>query len=483
MPLERADAVVIGAGVEGISAALTLALSGKQVVCVDRRASLNQILSWDEAWVSPMDMDAAGLFQHGLRLKAPPPHLALQDGEWTVLWPDAERTARTLGGEDGEAFLEFSASLRRWRAALREPGVAARAMLASLDLVQTNSEIAELGRVLRSSAAELLDDCSICPRLKGLILAIAARRAPVSPLEIASAPMLLALAPYLDIGPSAMKPVVGGAGALIAALASAFQAGGGQLWLGREVSEIVMERETAAGVTFGAGMSLKSPAVIAAVAPKRLAQGLLSTRRYGRVLSGLRAPPQKTSAAMRVEFATETELPQARLGLWRSGASVWLGANEDNIAAAATAFRTRGLHRSPVLEIRFDPNLRSAVCVSHFCPPELSEGPWSDARRDELRDNMIAAFKAHWPQAYSVIEAAMLIWPREPETSGATGAIFGGANRMADVHELFGLGGDTPGALLKGVYLCAPRALDADSYAGAVTAVAAAGLTTARART
>jgi phytoene dehydrogenase-like protein len=482
MPLDRADAVVIGAGVEGLSAALTLLQSGKQVVCVDRRSSLGEIGGWNEAWVSPASFQAAGLFQFGLRLGVASPQLSLEDGAWFAIWPDPERSARAIGAADADAFLEFATALQRWRLALREPGMAARAMLASLDLVRVQGDAAELGLIMRSSASEILDRWPLGARLKGLILAMSAVRSPVSPREAASAPMLLAVAPYFDRGAFAARPVAGGAPALVATLAAAFQAAGGQLWLGREVSEIVMEREAAAGVAFGAGVVLKAATVIAAVAPKRLAQGLLSTRRYGRILQGLRAPPRKTAAALRLGFVRAPDLPEAHLGLWRQGVSVWLGAREETIVSAAAAFRSRRVHGSPVLELRFDPNLRNAICVSPYCPPELDDGPWPDVRRTELRDTILAAIQTQWPQAYASIESAQLLWPRENEASSATGAIFGGAERMPDLHELFGLNGETPGALLKGVYLCTARALDTDGFSGASTATAAAGLSLARAR-
>lgn len=483
MPLDRTDAVVIGAGVEGLTAALTLALGGKQTLCVDQRGRVEELGRPDEAWVSARTVRTLGLFEHGLRLAAPSPHLALNGGVWTALWPDSDRTARTLTGDEADAFLETAACLLSARTALREPGAAARAMLSGLDLVRTDGgRPAELGHFLRASAsdwlARRLDDAN----LRGLMLAMAARQAPVSPVEAASAPMLLALSPFLDEGAASPKLVAGGAQSLIVALAAAFKAAGGELLLGHEVREIVMEREAVTGVALSQGGTVKAAMVVAAVAPKRLTQGLLSTRRYGRLLSGLRAAPRKAQSILRLSFADAPAMPEARLGLWRGGVSVWLGATDANLSAAAEAMRERRVHETPVLEVRFGPDLREALAAAPFCPGELSDGPWTPARRDSLRNTMLAWIRAQWPEAHGLIEEAELIAPRVAETLGSTGAIFGGAERMPDMDGMFALGGETSGPLLKGVHLCVARALDPEGQAGILAASAAAGLSQARLR-
>lgn len=481
MPLDRTDAVVIGAGVEGLAAALTLALAGKGVVCVDRRDRVDELGGWDDAWVVPGTARALGLFQHGLILAAPPPHLSLAGENWRVLWPDAGRSARALGGEDGDALKELATSLRRWREALRETGSAARAMLASLDLVRQN-DAAALGQFLRASATGIASRRLRDGQLQGLMLAMAARAAPVAPGAAGSAPMLLALADYFDGADQGLKPVSGGARALAAALAAAFKAAGGDLALGREVSEILMEREAAAGVALGPGASIKAASAVAAVSPRRLTQGLLSTRRYGRILGGLAASPKKMQAAMRIGLAREPDLPEAQLGLWRGGVSVWLGASVENTGAAARAMHQRQLHETPVVELRLAPGLREGLLVSPLCPAELAEGPWTPARLDRLRSNLLAAVRMHWPQTHALIEEADLLKPALPGPTASTGAIFGGAERTPALDAMFAFGGDTAGALIKGVHLCVPRALEPDCQAGVLAAGAVAGLNGQRLR-
>jgi phytoene dehydrogenase-like protein len=477
MPLDRCDAVVIGAGVEGLSAALTLALAGKKTVCVDRRSQVEDLGGWDEAWVTPAALRALGLFQRGVHLTAPTPNLSLVDGAWRVLWPDTARTARTLAAVEGDAFIEFANGLIRCRTVLREPGAAARAMLSSIDIVRQNgAALTDLAAILRESALNFLDRRHRDEQTKALLLAMAARFAPAAPQAAGSAPMLLTLAPFFDGGEQAPRPIAGGGRAMAAALAAAFTAAGGELTLGHEVSEIQMEREAAMGVALGPHASIKTGTVIAAIAPKRLTQGLLSTRRYGRLLSGLRAPPRQALAAMRLSLAREPDFPDARLGLWRSGVSVWLGASTGNLQAAFAAMQARRLHDAPVVELRFDAGLREATLVSPYCPGELADGPWTDVRRDALRSAFLASVRTHWPQTHALIEDAAMLSPGPIEASAATGAIFGGADRGQGLDTLFAWPADTPGPLLKGVYLCAPRALDPDGQAGIMAAGLAAGL-------
>jgi phytoene dehydrogenase-like protein len=477
MPLDRYDAVVIGAGVEGLTAALTLALAGKRTLCVERLSRPADLGGFDAAWVSPVSARALGLFDSGLLLCAPSPQLALNGGHWTALWPDAERTSSTMSEVSAGAFLETVARLKMLRTALREPGAAARAMLHHLDLVRTNSgAIPALRQFLRAPAAEWLAQHHVEPQMRGLMLAMAARNAPVSPYAIATAPMLLSLAPFFDDKPSAPKPVAGGARSLVGALLKAYEGAGGEIALGRDVSEILMEREIAAGVALDGNTIVKSALVVAAVAPKRLSQGLLSTRRYGRLLSGLSAAPRKFLASLRLELSDGPSLPEARLGLWRGGVSVWLGALEKNLAVAAEAMRERMLPETPIVEMRFQPDMRMAIAVAPYCPGELTEGPWTAGRRDALRQSILSAIRTRWPEAHGLIKDAELLTPKPPDILSGTGAIFGGAERVPDIDTLFALGAEAPWALLKGVYLCHARALEPDCQAGMAAAGAAAGL-------
>lgn len=483
MPPNRCDAVVIGADVEGLAAALTIALSGKRVVCVERHDSLDTVDGWDDAWASAAMVRALGLFDIGLRLTEPAAQLSLAGGNWRVLWPDAERSARALGGSQGDALLEFAMALQRWRGELSEPGAAARAMLSCFDLVRSNGGApAELSAILRGSARSVVEAFVEDADLQGLILAMAAREAPVSVHALGSGPMLLALAPFFSAGRLAPRPVAGGKRALVTALATAFHAAGGELVLGQEVSEILMEREAATGVALGPGVTINAPIVIAAVAPKRLSQGLLNTRRYRRLLTGLRTAPRSAIAAMRLRLTQPAPLPESRLGLWAGGASVWLGATTANLQAAFSAMTAPRVHETPAVELRFSAGLQDVIAVSPYCASEFEDGPWTGPRRDGLRSALLDVIRTQWPQVHALIEEAHLLRPASAETVGATGALFGGARLSAGPEGQFALAGDSPGSLLKGVYHCVQRAIEPDCQAGILAASAAAGLSVARMR-
>jgi hypothetical protein len=62
-----------------------------------------------------------------------------------------------------------------------------------------------------------------------------------------------------------------------------------------------------------------------------------------------------------------------------------------------------------------------------------------------------------------------LLTPRPPEQLGGTGAIFGGGS-LPDLETLFGLRGEPPQQVLKGVYLCAASALEPDMASGLAVA-------------
>lgn len=480
MPLDRADAVVIGAGVEGLSAALSLALSGKQVVCADKRETVDALGRPDAASMAPAAAHQLGLFRHSLRLSTPHAHLSLTDGRWLALWPDAARTARGLAQPEADAFEETAATIRRLRAQLREPGAAARGMLASLEL--TPSAEGATGAFLRRSASRFLERSLGNGALSALLLAMAARQAPADPDEVGSAPMLLSLAAFFDVSADGPKPVAGGQRAAIAALAHAFRAAGGDLALGQDVREIQMDREAVTAVALASGRAIKTPLAIAALAPRRLAQGLLSTRRHGTLLSRLRRAPRHAQAMLAVSFRDTPDLPQRSMGLWRGGVSVWLGATMERLRSAVRAMQAQQIAPTPVLEVRFAPGLNAAVVVAPYCPGALAEGPWTEGRRSVLADVLLSTIRAEWPSAHALIDTATLLTPRPPDTLSATGAIFATAERMPDLDVLFGLSGDAPAPLLKGLYLCDPRGFEPAGHAGLSVAAVAGGAAPGRVR-
>ena len=87
------DAIVIGAGANGLVAAHILARAGRRVLVLEQRQEIDGAL--DAGWVPPEVVSDLGLDRHGLRVVRPDPWIsvALPGGGRLELSQDAGRSA------------------------------------------------------------------------------------------------------------------------------------------------------------------------------------------------------------------------------------------------------------------------------------------------------------------------------------------------------------------------------------------------------
>ncbi|WP_437815604.1 phytoene desaturase family protein [Sorangium sp. So ce1078] len=324
------DAVVIGAGPNGLAAAVALAGAGLSVRVIEARDTLGGGARTAEltgpgfrhdvcsaihptAVISPF-FRTLPLAEHGVAWIHPEAALAhpLPDGRAALLYPDLGRMAETLGEEDAASWRDLLAPL------LAHDGALLAELLGPLRLPPRHPLLlARFGLSGIRSADGLARDTFRGDAARGLFGGCAAHAfLPLETLFSASFGLVLALAAH-----AAGWPVVRtGSQALMDALAAILRARGGEIETGRAVSSLD-ELPEARAYLFDT-----TPAAMARIAGDRLPPG------FRRRLERFRHGP----GAFKVDYALDGPIPWKAPAAARA-AAVHVGGTLDEVAASERA--------------------------------------------------------------------------------------------------------------------------------------------------
>jgi phytoene dehydrogenase-like protein len=184
------DAIVLGAGTNGLVAAHMLARARRHVLVVEQQTEGANLT--DLGWVHPRIIADLDLLQHGLVIQEPDPWcvVPLPDGTSLNLHRDMERTVeqiRRLCPSDATRWPEFSARMRRMAGVLEDlyvqpapdvettrPGELLNLALLGLKVRGLGREaMIDLLRIMPMPVAELLDEWFEHDALKAALGAIA----------------------------------------------------------------------------------------------------------------------------------------------------------------------------------------------------------------------------------------------------------------------------------------------------------------------
>ncbi|MFL6129966.1 MAG: phytoene desaturase family protein [Mycobacteriales bacterium] len=521
MTRELVDAVVIGAGPNGLVAANRLADAGWSVLVLEEQPEPGGAVRSGEvaapgfisdlyssfyplALASPV-IAGLGLEEHGLRWRHAPAALAhpLVDGRAVVLSRDLATTAATVeacGPGDGEAWERLAAEWSRLSPALIPalfrplPPVLPAARLLRLLGPAGALRFARFAvlPVRRFGAEEFTGDAAT------LLLAGNALHTDLSPESAGSAiyGWLLAMLGQ-DVG---FPTPEGGAGRLTDALVSRLRAKGGRLECGAAVTRVEVRDGRAVAVRVGGDTVAVRRAVLAGVTAPQLFLGLVGEQHLpARLLDDLRRF-EWDGATVKIDWALSGPIQWQQPDV-RGAGTVHLGGGLDQLSAYAHQLTLRQVPAEPFLVVgqtttadptRSPAGTESAWGYTHVPLHPAADaggelrGDWFDADdRARFVDRLEGRMEAYAPGFRDLVIGRYVQFPGDLESADANlagGAVAGGTAAMHQqliFRPTTGLG--RPETPIEGLYLASASAHPGGGVHGAAGSNAA--IAALRART
>jgi phytoene dehydrogenase-like protein len=478
----RWDAIVVGAGHNGLAAAAYLARAGLRVLVLERRERVGGACTLERPFaderylvspcayvvglLDPLVISELGLRGRGVRVVICDPQIwaPLDDGSAIALWLDDERTEaglrevgiseRDITGLRRYAGL-FERIRQRLRGGERDAWVGECPSRPELEAMLGSRELVDV--VFEAPIADVLEAHVADRRLHDALFGQGITGFWGGPRDRGSAGIrvLHHLGDLEGHGP-VWGYVRGGMGTVSFAICEAALEAGAQVACGVAVARI----RPGEGVELEDGTAIHAPLVVCNADPKALV-GLLedaaAPEDFRRRLDGwqVRSPVVKVNAALR-------ELPRwtaAEGATWPARGSVDLS---DGLGAAQAAFEAcaSGEPRIGFAELYFqtahdptiappDRHLVSAFC--QYAPYDLGAGSWQE-RRDEIGTQAVELVERFAPGFGDLIVESQVLGPPDIEAriGLAGGNIFQGECSPEQMWDRR-LGARTPVA---GLYLC-----------------------------
>lgn len=446
------DAIVIGAGHNGLVAAARLARSGRKVLVLEAADAIGGAAATSEivpGYAGPAVAHlvegfpkrierALKLGKHGLRYAARdiPTVVLNPDGEHLQLPRNRKEFARFAKAlpRDAEAYRDRVALVRS-QAALIEPLLgrlppdmrdtqALRRFLRRLvwrTAFSGQASLQGLMQTLPESIGDRLDAEFESPLLKSALAfeaTLGGGEGPYAPGTSFRAVWREAL----RMQGQGLRQIEGGTGALCDALASVINAQGGEIRLNTPVERIVVESGIASGVELADGMVMRAPFVFSAINPRATLIGLLGAEKLEtqQAMELCHAPRPGNTA--KLNLALERAPVFARLAADHYGARLLAVPPLEAMDEAATACREGRSGGEPALEIHIPsiadrtlaPEGQHILSVIVHNVPYEAEGGWT-MQREAFVQRIVRTIASFAPGIEDAMIAGEILTPPDIE--------------------------------------------------------------------
>jgi phytoene dehydrogenase-like protein len=511
------DAIVIGAGHNGLTCAAYLGMAGLRVRVLERRDIVggacvteefhpgfrNSTAAYTVSLLQPKVIADLKLHEHGLHIveRRVQNFLPLPDNRYLLSGEGrTEREIAKFSARDAARYPAYQAEIGRVANVLRGlmlsappnfswgrggPGIALR-NLGQLAAVGTrlwkNDGFRAALRLARKSAGDILDGWFESDPIKAVLGFDAVVGNLASPYAPGSGYVLLHhLLGEVNGKQGAWGHAIGGMGAITQAMARAADAHGVRIDVSSPVREVIVEGARAAGVVLEDGTPIRARAIIANVNPRELFQTLVPHEAVPRAVTARMQSWKAGSGTFRINVAL-SKLPDFS-ALPGPGDHLTAGI----IMAPSLSYMDRswrdcidhGWSCQPIVEMLIPSTLddslapRGAHVASLFCQhvtPRFADGSSWDAHRDTVADLMIDTVDAYAPGFKASVVARQSLSPSDLERVFGLpdGDIFHGAMSIDQLYSARPMRGYADYRMpVPGLYLCGAGAHPGGGVTGA----------------
>ena len=465
MPNERYDAVIVGAGHNGLVTASYLAKAGLRTLVLERRERAGGLLATEEIAPgvrAPVGADGVGGLRPGvvrdLGLDSrgfhafEPQAVAFApsaDGTSLTLWRDPVRTATELRAgprpRDAEAYIELDRTIRSLVELVARIQAAEPPDLSSPSLADAGTgftllnaarnlggpQVRETLRVLPMSVADLVSEAVEGDALRGVLGARGVRYSAMGPRSAGTA--LNFLWDSASGGGAAGRTVFtrGGPDALAEALVAAARTHGAEVRCGVDVSVIRTRRGSVEGIALAGGEEIDAGIVASNADPKQTLLRLLDPAVVGPTL-GWRAEHIRTPGVVAKVTLVADGLPAiGGVDDERLRSRIVVAPGLDELELAFNDSKYGRISEHPYLEATiptlWDPSLAPEgthvlSALFQYAPRELRDADWDESARDRVADAAVRTLETVAPGIGDRIVARNVVTPADLEHEyGLTG--------------------------------------------------------------